>query len=862
MRALISLACIALVAATALAEHPYEEAKKQYETAYSQFASKRYDQAAPLLEAFVKRCATSEKVPQAYLQLAICKRQLKDAAGAEAAADEIIKRFYGSHLWLCAQRVKLDASKAKPDDYVNVLEAMLRRTAEAPRSLPDNGGVEYAAQYGQYYNSNGRAYPAEHTAGMMRQVWSTNNYACEVARIANTPELAQRVLKAFAKSFNTRKNELPVEWQFLQVVMTEKAGQGDAAAKLWDEYLKEWGDDPRGVGLLVLRANYGQSEKDDKTADVCWEAILQKYSAFGSLDAEFYSRLNYLYQKDRFEDFCKLIGPYLKIEQNMYQFNAAAGWLNALGRKKPERLALLEQTLAQYPAKGHPGRERELLKWKLELLVAKKDFSEAAKLAKELASEKLWCDDTHNILKSHADKDPSLKAVLDEAKKKYGIGEVKADSDAGKKLAELKTRLKEDQVTHAEEVGEEMFGKYKSDEATVEALAALSDYYYAKVQPEPRDKWMDRMIKAYPTHPRTQAVLGKQITAEISAKRYDRLAAAVETAFRNFPPTSGSPEWYGSRYGCYAASKDLKGGLDFAQSHWKAQAAAGDMIAIGAIASAGTNLYDIDNKAIGELWLALGKALPDSHIGLQCLKNAYHKMYWEPYYPWQDGKRTHMAEVKPAIDALRAQKVDPELAWQLEFVDVNYLAVKGDAKPVLDALSGRIKDGQKIRDLSLRLDLWAVGAALGKAKMTKEINDLSSLLKKITFTERDEIAIDVMMGAYHAAAGFPAQAGEYYVKVARAMKYPGHSNSTFYTASRLLKEGKSPKWSAEVARHIQELANVQEILPEWLEEQARVAISGGGGPGAANGLRSRFPHSKSAYDIGKVLESLMKKGGR
>ncbi|MFB3892758.1 MAG: hypothetical protein ACE15C_12125 [Phycisphaerae bacterium] len=858
-----------------------EKAKKLWEGAYSRFQGQSWDQAKPLMEDFVKQCVDHENAPQAFMALAVCRLNTKDTPGYEAATDEVIRRFPLSHYWFIAysSRMKQALAAKQPEQYIKLLENMLARAPEAPWSLADD--IYNATLYPHYWHQDGRRYPCDPYAFMLHAYvnWDYPNWILTVPRVATTPELAKRALAALTKTFNLHKKDMPPEWQTVHVALLRQSGQEQQADKQFQDYLADWGDDPRASAFLVLMANHAQAVKDDKTADECWDTLVKKYGNFGGLGIPSYNRLSYLQQKDRFDDYLKLMPVYFKTDadQHGYRTGQAASWCIGMAQRKAATgdasrcepaMAAVE---ANYGLKDHFARQRNILIWKIDLLIRQKKADEAAKLAEELISDKQWCADSYNSIKQWAAANEPFKALVESAKKKWGIPDLDPRSKAGELLEQLKTRLKNEEPRFAEEIGEEMWNNHRADAATIEAVKALIDYYFAKLTPDLRDKWIDRMISQYKSHPLTQAVLITRVQAEQAAKSYDKVAVALDTLFSRFPPTMLNNDYYGYRIGCFSAAKDSKGALEYARKNYGAWANAGDINAIhrivDAVGNANMKGYYPDNRAVGEAWMTFGKALGDTRAGLYCTANAWNAYFWSQYYAYLYADRICMPEGKTLTDALMAQTFDPDVQWRTAYGDINYLAVsvnikpgpaepnkpdtnlvaaQEDAKKMLALLNQRLKTGQKIRDLSMRLDFYGVGAALGRAKMLREADELGNKLKTIIVTERDEHGLDILLGAAHAGAGDFAVAADHYLNVVHDSRWPADCYGLLNIALGWLRQARSPRVQAELERYLNSIPNIQEMIPRIIKDQY--------GQAAYDMLRTRYPHSQALYEMNDAIE--------
>ncbi|KKM03252.1 hypothetical protein LCGC14_1776280, partial [marine sediment metagenome] len=200
-----------------------------------------------------------------------------------------------------------------------------------------------------------------------------------------------------------------------------------------------------------------------------------------------------------------------------------------------------------------------------------------------------------------------------------------------------------------------------------------------------------------------------------------------------------------------------------------------------------------------------------------CLGQAWAGYYWSPYHSWRR-KDVQWVQATPVTKLLQKQKFDPELRWRLEWADVNMLAHEGKAAEALAALKGRLAEGKTYRDLSRRLDMPALGSAMGTANMTRQAKDLAKRLKRATTTSRDAAAIELMLGSMYYARKAYVPAAEHYLKVVKAYPFPARMYHNFRTALHCLRAGAPRKVKAELDAYLRKVARVQEIVPPLLSE--------------------------------------------
>lgn len=841
------------------------KAGKLYTTAVSAYRTGQWDQARVLLEQFVRVYATHEYVPVAYLQLAYCRSRLKDFEGYQAALDSVIGRFAGSPAWFCAYGAKLDRAKAgkDPDGYLALLEAMVRSARQAPLNL--HGSI--SRYYGDYvhgeYSSQGLAF--EPVAGRMGSITRQPGWVMNVAQIADTPPRAEKALSILADTLQKRSGELPPDWQFAHVLLLQQAGKSDEANEKLREYLDAWqrAGDPRGIDLWLLQLGRAPNPKQTTTAPAeakkdpwrltpqeIFSRLITAYGGAGELEEPIRQRLGHLYHRDEYAPFAQLAGHYLRTYTTSRYFDHVVGlWVGlAKGRDRkgdPARIADALKMLDEAAATEHPPRLRANLIRKIDLHVLAGRPDRAAELAMKLIAPDQWSAESFQLISRYARDEKAFAKVLDAARGRWKIPLPDPAGKAFVLLNQLKFRLKDDQVRHAEEIGEEIFARHRDDASTIEALKLLSDYYFNKVLPEPRDKWMARMIESYPQHPLTQAVLANQVTAERAARRYDRLAGALDKLAERFPPAAAHWGWFRDRESCHNAEKDAEGRSALVRRFYGARARAGEVEAIGELTRVEHARFGQDNRAVGDDWMARAKAAAGTRLELYCLAQAWSAYYWSPYYHHRRMDRICWAEAQQVIAALQSQKLDPVLRWKMALADINLLAHKGDGRGALAAIDERIAPDQAHRDLSLRLDFAAVGSALGKDRLGREGINLARRLTKSCPTSRDAGAVELMLAAMHAAAKDHPGAARHYLRIVEACPWPIRRYAFFGSAISHLRQGRSPQYVPEVERYMRRIARVQEKVPE-LMYQLGYSYLGAGNRGALemlNRLATRYPAS-------------------
>ncbi len=876
-------ALLAAAAAPAGAQQPAVEtaaqrAAKMYTSAVSAMRTGQYDQAQGLFEKYVGNYATHEYVPVGYLLLAYCRHQLKDAKGRDEALEEVVRRYRHSPAWYAAYVSKLSlALQAKDHDAaVAALESMARDCLELPMDAFPGMGLEYGQYWQQAYHGR-QFYPTAWEYGYIqdRPGWIT-----QVVAAGDTPERAEKVLTALARTLRRREGDLPTDWQYARVQLLRQAGKADEAEALLREQLQAWrGEapaggapaappDPRGIGLYLLWIQDAAARKDPPAVEAAWRELIETYRGAGSLDEPLYGRLAALLwaKPQRWEDFTALARRFLETyTTSRYWDSVVALWID--GARTPARqgdasriapaLAMLDEFYGG--RHDHPARARRGLLWRVELKILQGQVDQAAQLARRLLTQAEWSTASFQLLQNYAGTHPPFQALVAEARKEFRIPLPNPTTDAFRLLNKLRIRLKDDQVRHAEEIGEEMFAKHPQDPSTTEGVKLLADYYFSKVLPEPRDKWMQRMIDAYPLHPLTEAVLTNRITAEGAARRYDRQGKALDLMMERFGGSNAQASWYQLRARCHDALQDTAGKYALVKRVMGPVADTGDVRAMAELAQ-----YEMAGletpKEIGDAWVAKAKKFAGTRTELYCLAQAWSAYYYGPYRHYRPGK-IEWEKGLEVTKRLRAQTLDPELSWRQAFGEVNLLAHQGKPDAALAALNAALKDRPKLRDLSLRLDFSGLGTALGNAKQTDNAAQLAHRLKGVCFTRRDRGAIELLQGAACSAEKDYEKAATHYLTAVNLSPFPSEMYPLFRSVAYLLQQGRSKQYEKVMEAYLRKVAGTQELVPALLYELGlhHFARRGAAALAARNRLAGRYPCSAARDLLEQRFEALRPK---
>lgn len=796
-----------------------KEAVKMYETAWSQWRAGQTEQAVTLMEKYISLYPTHEYVSTAYLAVAQMRRALKDNAAYMSNLEEVIKRFSGSPTWLMAYGSKFEAAKAAKDKdkFVQTLEEMAR----AMEALPLQLGYGYSTHWGDLFRYwyNGQMF--ENNFGRLGRVTDAPGWVLDIVDAADTPERAGKILVALAKTLKEKANDLSADWQYAHATLLRKAGKEDEAKKAFDDYLAGWGTDPRGMVLLQLRIRFDIDPKDAAGLDGAYEKLFKDYAGCESLEESMRGRMGALFQADRYDEFARLAPVYLKdFASGTGNWNGTVDQWVELARRRAakddaskvdEVVKVLDQT-----AGSNPARQKAIILKKLSLFMAAKKFEQAAAMAQEWLGDKYWCEQAYTYVSGLAS-EPAIAKALDAARTRYVIPLSNPASPAFGKLNQLKLRLKENEFRHAEEIGDEMFDKNRDDASTIEAVKLMADYYFNKVMPEPRDKWMDRMIAAYPRHPLTQAVLSNRVTSLAAAQQYEQLAKMIEMAQERFPGIGYA--WRDQRMGCYDAAKDAPGRLAYLNRIYEQQISAGDTDAIYEFGRVGGDWGFKDEKATGDAWVARGRS-GNPRTQIYCLLRAAGACWIGPYY-YNRREGISWPTASSVNDQLCNQTLDPEVRFKAAFNDVNVLAHQGKGVETLKALEAKLTD-KSYRDLSQRLDFAAVGESLGKGGLFKEGEALAKKLQGLCPSDRDAGATNLMLAVMYETGKNDALAAQYYLKLIDAFPLPSLGSPYFQRALGHLKGGACP---SEIEKYLKRITNVQELVPGLMDQSGEFYLN-------------------------------------
>jgi len=791
----VLLVCLLSSGPAGAAAKRWKMAARLWRSVKSTMGSGHWRQAEGLLQEFISKFGSHENVPAAYLYLAKAKRTLNDPNGEAETLDATIRRFGGSPVWYAAYARLLERRRLKNDrdGFLDTFEKMLSRLKFMPLDFSLRAK---AGENATWFTGPGGVGWRAPEFSWVRGVGASIGIQRDLLWVADTPERMERVFKLIGPSIaRYPPDQLPIGWQFGYVLLLEKAGKGEQAEKLFQTYAKAWGDDPRGMVLWALRARHLQAAKDYKGAEAIFQHLVKNYMGYTSLSAMLRPWFAYLYQQQRYHDFVPLAKKYLEVypwgrdRKTVLQY-----WLSML--RTPAVKGDLEALADTHSVLDKYYGPKSLFKrtWLIDLNIAMNNPAQAVELARPYLNDDEWSRQTYALLKAYAARCKPFQALVDEADKKYRIFAPDPDpnSEPVKLLAELKDRIKDNQVRHMEEIGERIFSKHRDTHEAVEALKLLADYYFKKVIAKPRDAWTRRMIQAYPRHPDTQKVLATHVQSMRASRLYHQMGDALDLFKRRFPTARPPFSWYGYRMEAYSAIKNVRGPAALVLKARKALAArahTGNFAAIQALARfeipklAAEEGMDPNSAQIGGYWMKLAKKHQGTRTELHCLWAAYNAYFT---YPWAHRSRGKVVLEDEALDALarlQTQTMDPEVRWNLRFADVGVFLAQWKVEEALRRLKRKFKNGEKVRDVRLRFNFAHMGQAIARdKKVLADGLEYAGELRKICFTQADQNAIAVMEAEAWYYAGAKAKTMKFYLDRALKDPWPIHGYSSFQRA--------------------------------------------------------------------------------
>ncbi|HDY64984.1 MAG TPA: tetratricopeptide repeat protein [Phycisphaerae bacterium] len=822
----------------------WEQAALTYATGMKMYKLGDWKKTARTLEQFIEKFPSNENVPLGYLQLAHCRILLEDEKGGLEALDEVIKQFPSSKACRYAWGHKLSLAREKKDydGYIELYEEMVKKFGRAPLSMSLLYSPTYQnsssrrrdshidwRRYTSYYwrfDQTIEHWPYVRVSGYYLLAAPLMGWAENLLQVGDTPVRARKLLAIIDSTLKWYGQDLPVDWKFAHVVLLRRAAKGSdaeiaAAEKQFDKYIKGFPKgDPRAMGLWLLEAEHAQG-KDDEKADKIFNLLIETYPGYTSLGDRIPARLRYLYKKRRHESYVKLVRWFLKFYPTSDWRDQGINYWIRLAKQEaakkdtsqiPVILKVLDAEDKTY--RLDPQRLKTNLLHRIDLFMLIKMTRKPVELAEKLIGDSYWSAESFRKVEALTRKDDAFAKVLEAARKKWHIPVPDPKSKPAVSFKELQRRIKDDQVRHMEEIVDEMFEEHRKDAYTIEAVKTLVDYYFGKALHENRNKWVRRMISAYPYHPLTQQVMVRQINALRGQKDYKQLGPLLDSAMANFPGAGLHLRWFNYRIKCFSAAKDIEGRIRYARGYLGKRAEAGELTAI-------RKLGDIEEKNLdtwkerGDYWIPLAVKHAGTYQGVYCLTRAFQCYYIRPTELWWWGKVDFPSAVKVAA-ALRKQTVDPEMRWKMMFEDINMMA-KGNFGPeALSTLAGRLKELKTPFQLSKLLDLPNFGRAVGSGNLVGRSKKVLSQLKSMCKLKSDLYKFDVLLGAMFQHAKKYSPAARYYIQAGKYLLRPIDRWSLHIQATNCLASLKTPSYTAVQRKYIGQIRTSQDVVPRLL----------------------------------------------
>ena len=839
----------------------WEQAALTYATAMKMYKLGDWKNTARTLDQFIEKFPSNENVPLGYLQLAHCRMLLEDEKAALAALDEVIKRFGSSKACRFAWGYKLSLAREKKnyDGYIKLYEEMVKKFGRAPLSMSlmysrtyQNSSAgrrdnhidwrRYTAYYWRF-DQTIEHWPYVRLSGYYLLAAPLMGWAENLLEVGDTPERAQKLLAIIDSTLKWYGRDLPVDWKFAHVVLLRRVAKGSeepankvdkdlvkgkkpavdpsAAQKQFDKYIKGFPKgDPRAMGLWLLEAEHAQGT-DDAKADKIFNLLTEAYPGYTSLGDRIPVRLRYLYKHRRHDRYVKLVRWFLKFyPTNDWRDQGISYWIRlakqAAAKDDTSQIPVILKVLdaEDKTYRLDPQRLKANLLRRIDLFMLIKMTREPVELAEKLISDSYWSAESFRKVEALAGKDDAFAKVLEAAREKWHVPVADPKGKTAASFEELQRRIKDDQVRHMEEIVDGMFEEHRKDAYTIEAVKTLVDYYFSKALHENRDKWVQRMISAYPTHPLTQEVMVQQINALRGQKDYKQLGPLLDSAMANFPGAELHLRWFNYRIKCFSAAKDIEGRIKYARGYLGKRAEAGELTAI-------RKLGDIEEKSLdtwkekGDYWTSLAAKHAKTYREVYCLTRAFQCYYIGPTDLWQWGNVDFPSVVKVAA-AMRKQTVDPEMRWKMMFEDINMMSKGNYGWEALRTLAARLKEVKNPFQLSRLLDLPNFGRAVGSRRLVGKSKKVLSQLKSMCILKSDLYKFDVLLGVMYQHAGNYFAGAKYYIQAGKYLLRPIRRWGLHIQATNCLESFKSPGYTVVQRKYIGQIRTSQDVVPRLL----------------------------------------------
>ncbi|MBN1942893.1 MAG: tetratricopeptide repeat protein [Phycisphaerae bacterium] len=895
-----------VVTATALADSKqppvWERAGQAYDLCMKIYSLSDWEKAASAFSQFVEKYPTNQNVPLAYIQMAHCYFNLGKDKQAVTALDVVTKKFTASRVAADAWGKKLNLVRDQddPDRWLDLYEELSKQFGKAPLELSDHIDWRNIKKYWWSIDNTYFYFPHWRRTGWYLQAAETNmRWVENLLWAADTPARAIRALDIIAGTLKTYGDDLPEDWKYAHVLLLRKAAEAseekdtaespatapadkprtrtavktmpkarktispEAAEKQFQTYLSVYPkNDPHIIGLWMREADYW-SEKDAEKTDKIWSDMMEAFPGYDSLGEFSEKRMDVLYDRRRYDDFVTMARWYLKhFPLGSWRDKAINRWID-MARERAEQgdagripvvLKVLDEEQKRYPL--DPVRIRRNLDRRIDLHLAAGNVAEAVKLAGELVSQPYWSAESFEKVEALAKADKKFEPVLAAARKTYKIPAVNETSPAREIYDDLQSRIQDNQTRHMEELGDKLLSEHRNDAYAILGLKALVDYYYSKAIHQSRDKWADLMAGAYPLHPLTQDALSKQADALYGAKDFSRAGPVYNLAFERFPGANSSEHWFGRRVECFSALQKIKARNKYALEKLEKRALGGELEAIGRLGDILESGAD-DHKAKGDFWAPwCAKWGEKTYQGVYCHARAYEAYYVTPA-KMSHWKSIHFPSAIRTARVLRTQTIRPELAWKLNYEDVNLMSQGDMGGEALKTLGGRLRQASGTFRISDRLDLPNFGRAVGNAKQAGRGRSIFQQIFSRCRLRSDKYYLNLMLGAMYKQAEMHSQAAKAFLNAAQlnALR-PIDGWGEHAEAAGCLREAKSAAYLTVQMRYFNRIRTAQDVAPRLLKDcvsfcKAHGALSRAGS--YLKKLRQMFPASSERGDAEGIV---------
>lgn len=808
---------ILLLGTTAWAARPlYEAAATLWKSSLDQYKAGHWDQAQPLLEEFARKYDGNENAPRALTYAAICALKQDKQKDFERLVDFCIQKYPNTPEWLACFGAKLHEYREQdqPEEYMKNFFRMISITKVLYTDVSFFQKRFWG--HGNYDPEFQVEFEGQTDISILPE---TNSWQEDILWAAQDPDRAKKMLSVLTQTFQGQDNRLTPSLQYLHYRLLVLSGDTDKAAETMQEYLETWDNDPRQATLKLFVLwdwkIHGVSYPD---AEQFWDTLLSRYAKIPSLSPFFGSLMTELMDKDH-EDPEALV----EVTRAYFQAHDPSAWnidgaredrwedLAQYAKRKaknsPEVSDSILALMEEIPSDSVGDRVKRL--WLKMGILEKLDRGDAlGKTAAELLNEENYSGKNYYQLLGHGrgrrtnyvEKFPAVAKTVAEAETKWNIAAVDKNSDAGKLYQDFQKRMKDDRIRIAEELAEELSRKHRNDPATAEALYELTGYFFQNLMPEQRDKWAETMVKLFPRHPRTEEVIQNQITAAKAAKQPDSALPWLKQLGEHFPGARDE-KWLDTFTWAYKTKESSKDVLAVTNVYYGKAADAGSLVARQHILKARFEArgFERDDK-VGKagFWQSLAAEVKGTFLEAWCYEQAFQAGYSGP-----NRDTSEYGVCSAAVDGLMQQNANPFAQWTYRFAKVNvacYVNQPLPAKTELDAILSSLPES--IPDLSDRLDMPALGSALGKAQMLQDGEAYIKQFQTKTFTHKDQWSLTLMKAAMHAANDDPATSARLKLDVVYKLGSPARGFDLFNSAFRDMgRADGSINWHAETYRY-------------------------------------------------------------